>query len=134
MSKRQLFELGPAKRYDVEPVAKPRMTRADKWRRPPRPEVARYRRFCDQIRLKRVQLPMPYKVTFFLPLADGHDDWDGRIHEEVPDKDNLEKALLDAIYKDDRKVWSGWPEKRWTKETRGFFTVQRLEEVELWQD
>ena len=31
--------------YDITPIGKPRMTRADKWKQ--RPAVMRYRAFCD---------------------------------------------------------------------------------------
>ena len=36
--------------YDITPMGKSRMTRADKWKK--RPEVLRYRAFCDEVRLR----------------------------------------------------------------------------------
>ncbi len=53
--------------YDITPMGKPRMTRADKWKK--RPEVLRYRAFCDEVRLQGVELPESGShVTFILPM------------------------------------------------------------------
>lgn len=40
--------------YDITPIGKPRMTRADKWKK--RPAVMRYRAFCDEARLRKINL------------------------------------------------------------------------------
>jgi Holliday junction resolvase RusA-like endonuclease len=37
----------------------------------------------------------------------------GQAHQNKPDKDNLEKALLDAIFDDDSRVWDGRVTKVW---------------------
>ncbi len=37
----------------------------------------------------------------------------GQAHQQKPDKDNLEKALLDAIFDDDSRVWDGRVTKLW---------------------
>lgn len=37
----------------------------------------------------------------------------GKPHQQKPDKDNLEKALLDAIFDDDSRVWDGRVTKVW---------------------
>lgn len=103
--------------FDITPMGKPRMTRADKWKK--RPEVLRYRAFCDEVRLHNVTLPESgYHVIFVLPMPPswskkkraGHD---GQPHQSKPDKDNLEKALLDAIFDDDSKIWDGRVTKIW---------------------
>ncbi|HGV3500426.1 TPA: RusA family crossover junction endodeoxyribonuclease, partial [Klebsiella michiganensis] len=41
--------------YDITPIGKTRMTRADKWKQ--RDVVLRYRAFCDEVRLKNVVMP-----------------------------------------------------------------------------
>ncbi|MGK4302143.1 RusA family crossover junction endodeoxyribonuclease, partial [Klebsiella pneumoniae] len=52
--------------YDITPIGKPRMTRADKWKQ--RPEVIRYRAFCDEARLRKIHLPdSGAHVTFVMP-------------------------------------------------------------------
>lgn len=38
---------------------------------------------------------------------------DGKPHQQKPDKDNLEKALLDAIFDDDSRIWDGRVSKVW---------------------
>jgi Holliday junction resolvase RusA-like endonuclease len=96
-------------RYLIEPIGKPRMTQADKWKS--RPCVVRYRKFKDAIRLWRVVLPdngADIKFVISMPKS-----WskkrkkimDGKPHQQVPDIDNLLKALLDSIHKDDRHIW-----------------------------
>jgi Holliday junction resolvase RusA-like endonuclease len=37
----------------------------------------------------------------------------GKPHQQKPDKDNLEKALLDAIFEDDCRIWDGRVSKVW---------------------
>lgn len=93
------------------------MTQRDKWAK--RPSVLRYRRFKDQVRLRRVQLPQPCRVIFYLKMPRG---WsatrkfmaDGEPHTARPDLDNLLKALADACCVEDSHLWSIHAEKRWT--------------------
>lgn len=105
------------KAYNITPVPKPRMTQRDKFRK--RPPVLRYRAFKDLCRLHGVEIPEHgYHVTFILPMPKS---WtkkkriamNGQPHQQKPDKDNLEKALLDAVYTDDSKVWDGRVTKLW---------------------
>ncbi len=106
--------------YPITPVPKPRMTRSDKWKK--RPAVLRYRAYCDEVRLRVVQLPESgYHVTFILPMPKSWSgkrktEMDGKPHQQTPDKDNLEKALLDALFQDDSHIWDGRVTKRWGQE------------------
>lgn len=108
--------------YPITPVPKPRMTRRDKWLNPPRPAVAKYWAFKDEVRLRGVIVPTSgYHVTFILPMPQSwskkkRGDMDGKPHTQTPDKDNLEKALLDAIYERDEHVWDGRVTKLWGKD------------------
>lgn len=116
------------KSYPITPVPAPRMTRSDKWRK--RPCVMRYFAFRDKVRELGIVLPIPYKVTFWMPMPPSwskkkRDEWHGKPHMNRPDKDNLEKALLDSLYEDDAEVWSGWVEKRWAHD--GYITVEKIE-------
>ena len=110
--------------YPIVPVTKPRMTRRDKWLSPPRPGVAQYRAFKDEVKLRRITLPdHGYHVTFILPMPDSWSnnkkaEFDGAPHRQTPDKDNLEKALLDAIFGDDSHIWDGRVTKLWGAEGR----------------
>lgn len=103
--------------YEITPIGKPRMTRSDKWKK--RPAVMRYRAFCDEVRLNKVSLPESgYHVTFIIPMPASWSrkrraEMNGNAHQQKPDKDNLEKALLDAIFDDDSRVWDGRVTKIW---------------------
>ena len=109
-----------ARVYQITPVPKPRQTRSDKWK--VRPNVARYRAFCDEVRLRKVTLPESgYHVIFVLPMPKSWSkkkkaEMDGKPHQQTPDKDNLEKALLDALFQDDSHIWDGRVTKRWGQE------------------
>jgi len=103
--------------YSICPMGKPRMTRADRWKK--RPEVMRYRAFCDEVRLHRVSLPESgFHVTFVIPMPQSWSQkkrlqFCGQPHQAKPDMDNLIKALMDAIYEDDAHIWDGRVTKRW---------------------
>ncbi len=96
---------------EVEPIAKPRMTRRDKWAR--RPCVLRYWDFCDQLRAAAVKAQYnpsnELSLVFVLPMPSS---WSarkkkgmlGKPHQQKPDLDNLVKAFKDAMLKEDKTV------------------------------
>ena len=103
--------------YDIAPVSKPRMTRADKWKK--RDCVVKYRAYKDEVRGQKVQLPDSGAwIIFVLAMPVG---WSkkkkkacyGKPHQQRPDKDNLEKGLLDALFEEDSRVWDGRTSKIW---------------------
>lgn len=103
--------------YRITGVGKPRMTQRDKWKG--RECVRRYYAFKDEIREYGVTMPkFGYHVIFIMPMPE---KWSkkkraemcGKLHETKPDKDNLEKALLDAVFKDDSVVSDGRVSKIW---------------------
>lgn len=106
--------------YDINPVAKPRMTQRDKWAK--RPAVLRYFAFKDECRLKKVELSIEGDhVTFYIPMPKS---WSGKKknehydtpHMQKPDCDNLLKALMDAVYEDDSSVYDVRITKFWSYE------------------
>jgi len=106
--------------YPITPVPKPRMTQSVKWKRTPGQQ--RYFDFKDKVRDLGVVVPdCNYHVVFVLPMADS---WtpkkkvrmDGSKHQQTPDKDNLEKALLDSVHKNDAHIWNGEVTKIWGRE------------------
>ncbi len=105
------------KEYLITPVPKPRMTRSDKWKK--RDCVVRYYAFKDEVQANKITLPeSDYHVTFILPMPKSwskkkKQEMNGKPHQQKPDKDNLEKALLDAIFDDDCKIWDGRVTKLW---------------------
>lgn len=103
--------------YEINPVAKPRMTRRDKWAQ--RPAVMRYRMFCDHFRLVVRTLPETFHVTFHLPMPASwsqkkRDSLRGKPHQQKPDVDNLLKAVADAAMKDDSGIWDVRATKVWS--------------------
>ncbi|WP_460029401.1 RusA family crossover junction endodeoxyribonuclease [Mannheimia haemolytica] len=105
------------KEYSITAMGKPRMTRADKWKK--RDCVLRYRAFKDEVRLHNVSLPESgYHLIFVMPMPQSWSkkkkaEMNGKPHQQKPDKDNLEKALLDALFEDDCRIWDGRVTKIW---------------------
>lgn len=107
--------------YPIKALAKPRMTARDKWKG--RPVVLRYHAFKDEVRIRKVQLDLNhfYHVIFVVPMPKSWTVQKKSRHDfmpmqQVPDKDNLEKALLDALYQQDREAWDGRVTKVWGRE------------------
>ena len=80
--------------------------------------MAKYRAFADIVRLHKVFIPENYHIIFVLPMPQTwskrkKEKFCGSPHKQRPDKDNLEKALLDAIHKEDSMIWDGRVTKLW---------------------
>lgn len=100
------------------PKGKPRMTRRDQWKA--RPCVIEYREYCDRLRehVGTVECSghVSWKAVFPLPKS-----WSkkkkrehaGEIHQQKPDRDNIDKGILDALFQDDSIVAVGLLEKYW---------------------
>ncbi|EOY5741206.1 RusA family crossover junction endodeoxyribonuclease [Enterobacter ludwigii] len=103
--------------YNILPMGKPRMTRADKWKK--RPEVMRYRAFCDHVRLLGICMPESNShVTFVLQMPKSWSkkkrvEMNGKPHQGKPDLDNLMKSLMDALFEDDTHIWDSRITKLW---------------------
>jgi len=102
----------------IKPMGKPRMTQRDVWKK--RPCVMRYRAFCDDLRA-RVVVPDDVAQLSWIAYLPMPKSWSkkktdvmrGQPHRQRPDRDNIDKAILDALFKDDSGVYSGHIEKRW---------------------
>lgn|SRR3990167_923844 len=96
-------------KIDITPVAKPRMVRSDKWAK--RPAVLRYWAFADELRLKYPKpLPEAVQIAFYLPMPDSWSEkkkvlMNGKPHKQKPDLDNLVKATLDSLSKQDSNIY-----------------------------
>ena len=107
------------KEIPVVPMGKPRMTRRDKWAK--RPCVLRYYEFKDRIREFTETFPrdaIRIDWVAYLPIPKSwskkkKEETMGGLHRSKPDRDNIDKAILDAILKDDSLVAQGTLEKRW---------------------
>ena len=109
--------------FNIKPCPKPRMTRADKWKK--RPIVLKYWDFCNELKTQANRLN--YKpgdrvsLIFFIPMAKS---WSKKKREQMlckphkakPDIDNLCKAFLDALLDEDSYVYSLTAEKYWANE------------------
>ena len=112
-------------------MGKPRMTQRDKWQK--RPAVVRYRQFKDVVKLYRVHLdPAIFQhIVFFIrsalkdPAANAARYF--LPHQQTPDKDNLEKALLDALFGDDKTVWDTRVSKVWSPVNLIAISPQQIE-------
>ena len=106
--------------YAVTPCPKPRMSRRDQWK--PSAAARRYFAFRDQVKVLRIIVPeCGWWIVFHLPVPASWSEKKklshiGRRHQQKPDKDNLEKGLLDAIYGDDCVVWDARVTKLWARE------------------
>ncbi|OCG45693.1 crossover junction endodeoxyribonuclease RuvA [Gilliamella sp. Choc4-2] len=116
--------------YNITPVPKPRMTQRDRWAK--RKPVLQYFAFKDACKASGVTLPEShYHIIFVIPMPKSWSnkkraEMDGKPHQQRPDKDNLEKGLLDAIFGEDCRVWDGRVTKIWGNV--GQIIIKNLEE------
>lgn len=138
---RLVLELGPPQTHLLEPVPAPRMDRTAKWSQ--KPGVVRYKAFCAEVRRRKIELPVPFAVEFYLALREDHSGdplrsphMEGDPHLGKPDADNLLKGLIDAVYYrrkgGDSHVHSFVVTKRWSIE--GHFIVRPVLGWELIED
>ena len=113
--------------FAVTPIGKPRMTQRDTWKK--RPPVVRYHAFKDELRLLVNRTPNLPRIlasgevdslswTAYMPIPPSWSkrkkaQFAGMLHRAKPDRDNIDKALLDALFNDDSGIASGLIEKRW---------------------
>jgi len=105
----------------TRPMGKPRMTRRDRWAK--RPVVQKWNSYKDVVRLSvppGFQFPLSdfWVIFTFKPpkswlISDAIESY-GSPHQVVPDKDNLEKGIIDIFLpKNDSKVFDGRVTKVW---------------------
>lgn len=103
--------------YPIVPYPKPRMTRRDKWN--PSPSAVKYWSFAEEVRIRGVKIPPEgAHIVFVMPMPKSWPEsrkarMAGAPHVTKPDKDNLEKALLDAVYQSDAHIWDARITKIW---------------------
>lgn len=104
----------------VIPIGKPRMTQRDKWAK--RDCVLRYHDFADKLReyFKSIDLSHIHSLswTAYFPMPDSWSkkkkrNMRGQPHWSKPDRDNMDKAILDALFKNDSGISIGILSKRW---------------------
>jgi Holliday junction resolvase RusA-like endonuclease len=104
----------------VEPIGKPRMTQRDKWAK--RPCVVKYYAYKDELRalLSHVDLTDVHTLswTAYFPLPASwskkkKDAMRGTSHYVKPDRDNVDKGILDALFENDSGIAHGELNKYW---------------------
>jgi Holliday junction resolvase RusA-like endonuclease len=109
---------------DMVPMSKPRQTRSDVWRK--RPVVLRWRAWADEIRLACAYEEFvpgnELVMEFYIPMPQSWSkkkkaEFVGEPHTQNRlDIDNLAKAVMDALIKDDGCVHYLRAEKFWSEE------------------
>lgn len=106
----------------IDPVPKPRMTKADAWKK--RPCVLRYWAYKGELnsllRKDRIDPVKQWSLLFIVPMPKSwpkkkQKEMLGMPHQNTPDRDNYDKGFWDALFEEDKEVWSAWPKKRWGK-------------------
>lgn len=118
----------------IIPMGKPRMTQQDKWKK--RPVVVRYWLFKDKLQEWAnnngfsigdslvATFVIPFPKSYYTPkgkLKKKHSDWHGKAHQNTPDIDNIAKAVMDALLKDDSNVHTLKVKKVWGHEGKIIF-------------
>tara|TARA_R110000822_G_scaffold112812_4_gene243798 strand:- start:1584 stop:1970 length:387 start_codon:yes stop_codon:yes gene_type:complete len=107
----------------IIPVSKPRMTRADTWKK--RPCVTRYWAYKDELNEKIKELDIKVQdelfLEFYMPMPKSWSkkkklDLLNKPHQQKPDIDNLVKGVMDAIFKEDSHVHTIYAKKIWSNE------------------
>jgi len=109
--------------FKGKPVAKPRMTKADTWKK--RPVVLAYWAFSDLINIQAKQqkfvLAEQYKARVYVAMPKSWSEkkkklMDGTKHQQRPDWDNFAKGFQDCLAKEDSRIWYAVVSKRWARE------------------
>tara|TARA_R110001606_G_scaffold392389_1_gene561272 strand:+ start:1536 stop:1892 length:357 start_codon:yes stop_codon:yes gene_type:complete len=104
-------------------MAKPRMTRADSWKK--RPIVLKYWDYKDSIkgwaRDYKFNLGNEICVIFYIPMPKSWSNVKkvkmfGKHHQQRPDIDNLLKGLMDALLEEDSHIHTVYASKIWANE------------------
>jgi Holliday junction resolvase RusA-like endonuclease len=105
------------KLYDIKPVPKPRMSRADAWKK--RDCVVRYWNFKAHCKLLDLTIPeTPVHIFFILEMPESwskkkREELRGQPHKQKPDIDNLLKAVFDAVLENDEHIYDVRASKFW---------------------
>lgn len=116
--------------YAITPVPAPRMTQADKWQK--RACVMRYFNFKDEVKKANIIIPESPFITFYIPMPPSwkekkREKMVNQPHLQTPDIDNLTKALLDSVYKNDSHIWDIRARKLWGRD--GCIHITQMEDL-----
>lgn len=104
----------------IRPVPKPRMTQRDRWAK--RPAVLRYYSYKDllleEAKKNNFILGDKIEITYFFKVTESwtqkkKEKLKDNPHQQKPDLDNLNKAVLDSLKKEDSTVFKINSKKYW---------------------
>ena len=113
--------------YEGPIVAKPRMTRRDKFLIPPRKCVASYWAFKNLLNFAANKRGFTLGESFYVNFEIGMpESWSekkkkkmlGQPHKSRPDLDNFLKGICDCLLAEDSGVWKVTAEKVWAAKSR----------------
>jgi Holliday junction resolvase RusA-like endonuclease len=104
----------------IDPMGAVRQTHADRWKK--RDCVLRYAEYKHALKLKVGEHPVPDELHLKFHIAMPA-SWSGKQkarmtakpHRQKPDKDNLCKGVMDALWENDQAIWRGSQEKFWAE-------------------
>lgn len=117
--------------FDLEPMGAPRMTQSDKWKTDPnhpdplkrqREPVRQYYETKDKLHhlceINGYKLTETLNILFILPFPKTYskkkrEQLNNQPHDQKPDIDNMEKFWMDALSKNDCRVWNVHGIKLW---------------------
>ena len=115
----------PVYKLNITPCPKPRMTKADRWRK--RPSVLKFFEFRDAVRkweedMNEILEMESFEISFHVPMPKSWPKWkkaemNNEPHQQRPDLDNYLKAWKDSVYEEDAVVWKVKASKLWTNGT-----------------
>jgi len=120
----------------LSPVPKPRMTRADTWKK--RPIVLSYWAFKDAINLiankEGFKLGNAFRIVFYIEMPKSwskkkKEFMNGKPHKQKPDLDNLLKAVSDCLLNEDSGIYYVIASKKWSY--TGKIKVENFPEKDL---
>ena len=111
-------------RLNIPPCPKPRMTKADRWRK--RQSVLKFFAFRDAVRQwpretmhNKILEMESFEIEFHVPMPKSWSKkkrgyMNGAAHQQRPDLDNYLKAWKDSVFEEDSVVWRVKASKMWT--------------------
>ena len=115
-------------------VPKPRMTKADTWKK--RPVVMKYWQFKDEIsRQAKDQdfiLPDEFTIKVYIKMPQSwskkkKESLHMKPHKQRPDLDNILKAVQDCLSTEDCGVWELYASKQWVNSENSYIIIEKLE-------
>jgi len=106
--------------FDIIPVAKPRMTRKDKFVK--RDRTTQYWEFVDKFKAQAefldYKMANVLEAVFFVPMPESwskkkKEKFNGMPCKHIPDTDNYTKAIKDALNVQDKEIWWDNCRKHW---------------------